>query len=161
MTEAKEFSVTLTQGFIRNKIVDGRDLLPYSSNLRNLRNLRFQIRNSGRFPRKRNKPNGAKHPFSNCPRALFDEQQILIGRISDGNHHPPAVSQLTNQRLRDVIRRSGYNYCVKWRELRPAFIAITTFQEDISVSHTLEIGGRSMIQLIDNLDREHLSHQFR
>ena len=29
------------QGFIRNKIVDGRDRLPYSSNLRNLRNLRF------------------------------------------------------------------------------------------------------------------------
>src|SRR5271165_4944595 len=34
-----------TLGFIRNKIVDGRDRLPYSSNLRNLRNLRFQIRN--------------------------------------------------------------------------------------------------------------------
>ena len=30
MTEAREFSVILTQGFIRNKIVDGRDRLPYS-----------------------------------------------------------------------------------------------------------------------------------
>ena len=29
------------------QIVDGRDRLPYSSNLRNLRNLRFQIRNLG------------------------------------------------------------------------------------------------------------------
>src|SRR5271165_282478 len=37
----------MMQGFIRNKIVDGRDRLPYSSNLRNLRNLRFQIRNLG------------------------------------------------------------------------------------------------------------------
>ena len=44
MTEAKEVKRYLKQGFIRNKIVDGRDRLPYSSNLRNLRNLRFQLR---------------------------------------------------------------------------------------------------------------------
>src|SRR5271166_2375849 len=50
----------LTQGFIRNKIVDGRDRLPYSSNLRNLRNLRFQLRALGsKFLSRHKKPTGS------------------------------------------------------------------------------------------------------
>ena len=44
MTEIKEFGIIRRKKCIRNKNVVGRDRLPFSSNLRNLR---FQIRDLG------------------------------------------------------------------------------------------------------------------
>jgi len=50
MTEVKEFGSHPLQEFIPNKKVDSRDPAPSFSNLRNLRNLWFQIRNLGLKP---------------------------------------------------------------------------------------------------------------
>src|SRR5205814_2314310 len=85
--------------------------------------------------------------------ARIDEVKLLGESFADRNDHAPAVFQLIDQRLRNLVRRAGHNNGVEWRLFRPALVAVTHLQMHVFVTETLQRRFRSFRQRLDDFDR--------
>ena len=84
------------------------------------------------LPRHRDKPDGGDILFYDLLSPFIYQNQFLPVR-ANRNHHPAAIGQLVNQRLRDFFRGAGDNYGIERGVLRPAPVPIADLYEDIFI----------------------------
>ena len=68
---------------------------------------------------------------------LLQKIQLLVVRRTNGNDHPATISQLSDERLRDLIRGAGHDDGIEGRMIRPTFVAIAGEDFYIVVSEPL------------------------
>ena len=67
---------------------------------------------------------GSRDSSTSLPSCLDQRAQQLLIALAQRNHHPPAFSQLIDQRLRHLLRRTGDDDLVERRMLGPAAKAV-------------------------------------
>ena len=68
---------------------------------------------------------------------LLQKVKLLVVRRADGNDHPATISQLLDERLRDLVRGARYDDRIEGRVIRPTLVAITGEDPYIVVSEAL------------------------
>src|SRR5436190_8141523 len=93
--------------------------------------------------------------------ALFSQQDQLLARggRADRNYHAATVFELINQGLWHVVWRARDDDSVERSYLGPAFVTIPGADLDVCKTESLQIGGGTLGQVLNNLDRENLRDQ--
>jgi hypothetical protein len=68
---------------------------------------------------------------------LLQKVKLLVVRRANGNDHPATISQLPDERLRDLIRGACYDDRIEGRMIRPTLVAISGEDSYIVVSEPL------------------------
>ena len=68
---------------------------------------------------------------------LLQKVELLVVRRADGNDHPATISQLCDERLRDLIRGAGHDDGIEGRMIRPTLVAVSGEDFYIVVSEPL------------------------
>ena len=83
---------------------------------------------------------------------LLQKVKLLVVRRANGNDHPATISQLSEERLRDLIRRAGHDDGIEGRTIRPTLVAISGEDFYIVVSESFQIRLGPSSQRFNYLD---------